>query len=97
MGIEPTLSAWKAEVLPLNYTRAQSGKGIRHLRRLSRQIHVANLNRREHSLETNSSVNNAVASESNAGIARTLINEQKVLTRFWRFIRNYVSNSQLST
>ena len=22
MGIEPTLSAWKAEVLPLNYTRA---------------------------------------------------------------------------
>ncbi len=24
MGIEPTLSAWKAEVLPLNYTRAAS-------------------------------------------------------------------------
>ncbi len=23
MGIEPTLSAWKAEVLPLNYTRVQ--------------------------------------------------------------------------
>jgi hypothetical protein len=23
MGIEPTLSAWKAEVLPLNYTREQ--------------------------------------------------------------------------
>ena len=23
MGIEPTLSAWKAEVLPLNYTRLQ--------------------------------------------------------------------------
>ena len=22
MGIEPTLSAWEAEVLPLNYTRA---------------------------------------------------------------------------
>ncbi len=22
MGIEPTTSAWKAEVLPLNYTRA---------------------------------------------------------------------------
>ena len=22
MGIEPTLSAWKAEVLPLNYTRS---------------------------------------------------------------------------
>ncbi len=24
MGIEPTLSAWKAEVLPLNYTRKYS-------------------------------------------------------------------------
>jgi hypothetical protein len=24
MGIEPTLSAWEAEVLPLNYTRAVS-------------------------------------------------------------------------
>ena len=24
MGIEPTLSAWKAEVLPLNYTRPSS-------------------------------------------------------------------------
>ncbi len=24
MGIEPTPSAWKAEVLPLNYTRAQN-------------------------------------------------------------------------
>jgi hypothetical protein len=24
MGIEPTLSAWKAEVLPLNYTRLRS-------------------------------------------------------------------------
>jgi hypothetical protein len=24
MGIEPTLSAWKAEVLPLNYTRPPS-------------------------------------------------------------------------
>ena len=24
MGIEPTYSAWKAEVLPLNYTRADS-------------------------------------------------------------------------
>jgi hypothetical protein len=22
MGIEPTLSAWKAEILPLNYTRS---------------------------------------------------------------------------
>ena len=25
MGIEPTLSAWKAEVLPLNYTRKTIG------------------------------------------------------------------------
>ena len=25
MGIEPTSSAWKAEVLPLNYTRNSSG------------------------------------------------------------------------
>ena len=24
MGIEPTLSAWKAEVLPLNYTRNEN-------------------------------------------------------------------------
>ncbi len=24
MGIEPTQSAWKAEVLPLNYTRLKS-------------------------------------------------------------------------
>jgi hypothetical protein len=24
MGIEPTYSAWKAEVLPLNYTRKRS-------------------------------------------------------------------------
>jgi hypothetical protein len=26
MGIEPTLSAWKAEVLPLNYTRNKAFK-----------------------------------------------------------------------
>ncbi len=26
MGIEPTYSAWKAEVLPLNYTRSSSTK-----------------------------------------------------------------------
>ncbi|CAI8699393.1 hypothetical protein EMIT074MI3_10006 [Bacillus licheniformis] len=25
MGIEPTTSAWKAEVLPLNYTRISHG------------------------------------------------------------------------
>ena len=41
MGIEPMLSAWKAEVLPLNYTRIQTwwrGKDL-NLRRLSRQIY----------------------------------------------------------
>jgi hypothetical protein len=27
MGIEPTLSAWEAEVLPLNYTR-EPGKTV---------------------------------------------------------------------
>ena len=27
MGIEPTLSAWEAEVLPLNYTRLRKKKG----------------------------------------------------------------------
>ena len=26
MGIEPTLSAWEAEVLPLNYTRLQTAR-----------------------------------------------------------------------
>ena len=26
MGIEPTSSAWKAEVLPLNYTRVHVGR-----------------------------------------------------------------------
>ena len=29
MGIEPTQSAWKAEVLPLNYTRKLNGGGGR--------------------------------------------------------------------
>lgn len=28
MGIEPTPSAWKAEVLPLNYTRLVEGGGF---------------------------------------------------------------------
>jgi hypothetical protein len=28
MGIEPTSSAWKAEVLPLNYTRASKRFGV---------------------------------------------------------------------
>ena len=27
MGIEPTKSAWKAEVLPLNYTRMNGAQG----------------------------------------------------------------------
>ena len=53
MGIEPTSSAWKAEVLPLNYTRTETKKfALRrrlpvtwwrgedsNLRRLSRQIY----------------------------------------------------------
>ena len=41
MGIEPTPSAWKAEVLPLNYTRTCfSWRGQdSNLRRLSRQIY----------------------------------------------------------
>lgn len=26
MGIEPTLLAWKAKVLPLNYTRRRNGR-----------------------------------------------------------------------
>ncbi len=30
MGIEPTSSAWKAEVLPLNYTRANPGDRGQH-------------------------------------------------------------------
>ncbi len=42
MGIEPTLSAWKAEVLPLNYARIGKlwwrGQDS-NLRRLSRQIY----------------------------------------------------------
>jgi hypothetical protein len=54
MGIEPTSSAWKAEVLPLNYTRESSSARARtqtglcvvwwreedsNLRRLSQQIY----------------------------------------------------------
>ena len=46
MGFEPTSSAWKAEVLPLNYTRRPSLPIIfwwrgedSNLRRLSRQIY----------------------------------------------------------
>ena len=46
MGIEPTLSAWKAEVLPLNYTRLSYTSFINwwrgkdsNLRRQSRQIY----------------------------------------------------------
>jgi hypothetical protein len=33
VGIEPTSSAWKAEVLPLNYTRADGFRIRRHLHR----------------------------------------------------------------
>ncbi len=32
MGIEPTYSAWKAEVLPLNYTRAAKRRVAHHNR-----------------------------------------------------------------
>jgi hypothetical protein len=49
MGIEPTSSAWKAEVLPLNYTRQTASRAPRgrswwrgedsNLRRLSQQIY----------------------------------------------------------
>ncbi len=39
MGIEPTLSAWKAEVLPLNYTRLWWREEDSNLRRLSQQIY----------------------------------------------------------
>ena len=43
MGIEPTSSAWKAEVLPLNYARERSVLWWRgedsNLRRLNRQIY----------------------------------------------------------
>ena len=47
MGIEPTLSAWKAEVLPLNYARINhsfvhflyGGGRIRTFEGVSRQIY----------------------------------------------------------
>ncbi len=41
MGIEPTLSAWKAEVLPLNYTRkiCVGGRRIRTFEGIRRQIY----------------------------------------------------------
>jgi hypothetical protein len=29
MGIEPTTSAWKAEVLPVNYTRIKRNEAVR--------------------------------------------------------------------
>jgi hypothetical protein len=35
MGIEPTYSAWKAEVLPLNYTRAAKRR-VAHQNRFQR-------------------------------------------------------------
>ena len=47
MGIEPTYSAWKAEVLPLNYTRVfraedrgpggEAPKSLNHLSRVNGQ------------------------------------------------------------
>jgi hypothetical protein len=39
MGIEPTPSAWKAEVLPLNYTRSTdfSGSALRLAEAITKQ------------------------------------------------------------
>ncbi len=39
MGIEPTQSAWKAETLPLSYTRIRWRGKDSNLRRQSRQIY----------------------------------------------------------
>ncbi len=41
MGIEPTYSAWKAEVLPLNYTRAVL-KSIRALQHSEPEFPIQN-------------------------------------------------------
>ena len=40
MGIEPTLSAWEAEVLPLNYTRREPRilRGVSPVRQLSEAV-----------------------------------------------------------
>ena len=43
MGIEPTSSAWKAEVLPLNYTRRQTGVGVDPAQTLSETVFPASL------------------------------------------------------
>ena len=40
MGIEPTLSAWKAEVLPLNYTRASNDKNYCIIRYMFLSIRI---------------------------------------------------------
>jgi hypothetical protein len=40
MGIEPTLSAWEAEVLPLNYTRKNSKA---YFRLFLRPVNLANI------------------------------------------------------
>jgi hypothetical protein len=42
MGIEPTLSAWEAEVLPLNYTRIHL-QNSHHPRRALRRVSEATL------------------------------------------------------
>jgi hypothetical protein len=43
MGIEPTYSAWKAEVLPLNYTRLAHPSGPRRRAHLCAMIGFAQL------------------------------------------------------
>ncbi len=47
MGIEPTLSAWKAEVLPLNYTRinftSSLAPALTHSTISSRICHISHL------------------------------------------------------
>ncbi len=61
MGIEPTYSAWKAEVLPLNYTRKylQAENRPQHVRtipklfdrkrRLASDLYTFHLSNKEHS------------------------------------------------
>ncbi len=41
MGIEPTYSAWKADVLPLNYTRNMKFKSIKWRSRRDSDAHDA--------------------------------------------------------
>ncbi len=40
MGIEPTSSAWKAEVLPLNYTRMLVQRFLERIFNYSKSFHL---------------------------------------------------------